>query len=272
MIQPPLFQLRYSIYILLVIALVGPPLMLALDALVQGAVSRGWLKRAASGQAGRVGRSDLKFMASFVLFTGVLAVAAQTLLFRGRSFPLDLGFHPLEMLCFTSLLMLLVDSNGFFWHRLSHKNFFAFKTFHDGHHRSGEQVHVGVAFYSNTIWDYPLHSGISLSLGVSLLPIATGRYPVVTILYALTIYVLALAAMHSGVQETRAVKWALRVILLPIKIVPTAIRIEDHQRHHAEGNCNYGVFFSHWDSLLGSWMPATTETEEAPASLRAAPS
>lgn len=48
-------------------------------------------------------------------------------------------------------------------------------------------------------------------------------------------------------------KWAMRVMLLPIKIVPTAIRLADHQRHHEESDCNYGVFFSHWDRLLGTW-------------------
>jgi sterol desaturase/sphingolipid hydroxylase (fatty acid hydroxylase superfamily) len=262
---PVLFHLRYSTYILLAIAVVGPTLMLLLDALVHRAVSCGWLKRTAAARGGRVGLRDLKFMVSFVLVTGALAIAGQYLLFRGRSFPLDLGFHPFEMLCFTAVLMLLVDTNGFFWHRLSHRNFFVFKRFHRGHHRTGGRIHVGVAFYSNTIWDYPLHSGISLSLAVSLLPIATGRYPVVTIVYALTVYVLGLAAMHSGLQETQAVRWALGVILLPVRIFPTAIRIEDHQRHHVQGNCNYGVFFSHWDSLLGSWIPATTESPRQPS-------
>jgi sterol desaturase/sphingolipid hydroxylase (fatty acid hydroxylase superfamily) len=239
--------------------------MLSLDALVQRAASRGWLRRTADGPAHRAGIDDLKFMVSFVLVTGALALAAQNVLFRGHAIPLDLGVHPVEMLGFTTLLMLVVDTNGFFWHRFSHKNARAFRTFHGGHHRTGNRVHVGAAFYSNTILDYPLHSGISLSLVVSLLPLATGRYPVLTIVYAMTVYVLGIAAMHSGLQETPVVKWALRLILLPIKIVPTAIRLEDHQRHHAQGNCNYGVFFSHWDLLLGSWMPATREEREEPA-------
>jgi sterol desaturase/sphingolipid hydroxylase (fatty acid hydroxylase superfamily) len=256
MSPPDFFQLRFSAYTLLAISVSGPALMLLLDASVRRAVSRGWLEPASAAPAGEVGLDDLKFMASFVLVTGALAIAAQYLLFRGRSFPLDLGFHPIEMLWFTTLLMLVVDTNGFFWHRFSHRNRRAFRAFHGGHHQSGGRIHVGVAFHSDTVWEYPLHSGITLSLGISLLPLATGRYPVVTIVYALTVYVLGLAALHSGVRETPHVKWALRLILLPIKILPTAIRNEDHQRHHARGNCNYGVFFSHWDSLLGSWAPA----------------
>jgi sterol desaturase/sphingolipid hydroxylase (fatty acid hydroxylase superfamily) len=75
----------------------------------------------------------------------------------------------------------------------------------------------------------------------------------------MTVYVLGLAALHSGVRETPVVKWALRVILLPIKIIPTAISTGDHQRHHGQGNCNYGVFFSHWDALLGSWVPGAEQ-------------
>jgi sterol desaturase/sphingolipid hydroxylase (fatty acid hydroxylase superfamily) len=193
--------------------------------LVESAVSRGWLERNSSGAVDRVRMKDLKFMASFVLVTGLLATSIQYFLFLGRR------------------------------HLFSHKNLHAFRRFHAGHHQSQSKVHVAVAFYSNTLWDYPLHSGIALSVGVSLLIVATGRYPVGTIVYALSVYVLGLAATHSGVRETPGVKWALRVILLPIKIVPTAIRLEDHVRHHAQSNCNYGVFFSHWDRLLGTWKP-----------------
>jgi sterol desaturase/sphingolipid hydroxylase (fatty acid hydroxylase superfamily) len=127
--------------------------------------------------------------------------------------------------------------------------------FHSGHHRPQGKVHIAAAFSSNTLLDYPLHSGLSLSLGLSLLVLFTGRYSVFTIVYAITIYVLGVAITHSGIRETAGVKWALRLILLPIKIVPTAIRLEDHERHHARGDCNYGVFFSHWDRLLGSWAP-----------------
>jgi sterol desaturase/sphingolipid hydroxylase (fatty acid hydroxylase superfamily) len=257
--------IRFSTYVLLGITVFGPLTMLLLDACVQAAVSRGWLQRTASGTVARVGIQDLRFMASFVLVTGGLALAAQAVLFRGRSLSFDLGLHPLEMLSFTSLLMLVVDTNGFFWHRFSHQNRRAFRIFHGGHHRTGGRIHVGVGFHSNTVWDYPLHSGISLSLVVSLLPLATGKYPVVTIVYAVTVYVLGIAAMHSGLEETPPVKWALRVVLLPIRIVPTAIRLEDHQRHHAQGDCNYGVFFSHWDSLFGSWMPAKHAPRARPA-------
>jgi sterol desaturase/sphingolipid hydroxylase (fatty acid hydroxylase superfamily) len=157
------------------------------------------------------------------------------------------------MVWFTTLLMLVVDTNGFFWHRFSHRNPRAYRAFHSGHHRTKGRVHIAVAFHSNTLWDYPLHSGIALSVGLSLLVLATGHYSVVTIVYATSVYVLGVAVTHSGLRETAAVKWGLNVLLLPIRIVPTAIRLEDHERHHARGNCNYGVFFSHWDRLLGSW-------------------
>src|SRR5579883_642748 len=161
-----------------------------LSALVERAVVRGWLARSYTGTAERVTMADFRFMVGFVLTTGILAISAQYLLFRGRSFPVDLGFHPVEMIVFTALLMLLVDTNGFFWHRFSHRNPRAFARFHAGHHRTGEAIHVGMGFQSNTVWDYPLHSGITLSLGVSLLPLVTGRYPLVTVVYALTVYVL----------------------------------------------------------------------------------
>jgi sterol desaturase/sphingolipid hydroxylase (fatty acid hydroxylase superfamily) len=267
--QPGFFHLGISAYFILAIAVLGPPLMLLMDALVDRAVSRGWLERAATDPVERAGLQDLKFMVTFVLLTGGLAIAGQYLLFHGRSIPVDLGVHPLEMVCFTMLLLLVVDTNGFFWHRFSHKNVAAFRLFHRGHHQNSGRIRVGVAFFSDTVWDYPLHSGIVLSLAVSLLPLVTGRYPVVTIAYAGTVYVLGLAATHSGLRETPSVKWALRVLLLPIKIVPSAIRIEDHQRHHAQPNCNFGVFFSHWDRLLGSWVPTTEEAVRAREGVRA---
>jgi sterol desaturase/sphingolipid hydroxylase (fatty acid hydroxylase superfamily) len=264
-----MFHLRFSAYILLGIAVLGPASMLLMDLAVERAIKRGWLERTSRAPVDRLGLHDLKFMVSFVLVTGVLAISAQYLLFHGRAIPLDLGVHPLEMIGFTTVLMLLVDTNGFFWHRFSHRNLRAFRAFHRGHHQSSGGVRVGVAFNSDTVWDYPLHSGIVLSLGVSLIPLVTGRYPLVTVVYAMTVYVLGLAATHSGLRETPTVKWTLRIILLPIRIIPGAIRVEDHQRHHAHGNCNYGVFFSHWDRLLGSWLPAMTEDRSlARASMR----
>ena len=266
MSEPLFFHLQLNLYTILGIATLGPLLMMSLDAMVARAAARGWLLRTSNVPSEPVGIKDFKFMASFVMVTGALGTAAQYLLFLGRSLPIDLGVRPLEMLAFTTLLLLLVDTNGFFWHRLSHKNFRVFRRFHDGHHQHGGNIHVGVAFHSNNVWDYPLHSGISLTLGISLLVVLTERYPVVTICYAISVYVLALAAMHSGIRETAHVKWVLRVLLLPMKIVPTAIRIEDHTRHHAQANCNYGVFFSHWDRLLGSWV----RTSDAPAHPRSA--
>jgi sterol desaturase/sphingolipid hydroxylase (fatty acid hydroxylase superfamily) len=253
--QPATFDLWLSLYFILGIAAVGPVMMLGMDRMVERAIARGWITRAFENPINKVGVSDLKFMAGFVLVTGLLATGAQFVLFRGRSIPLDLGVHPFEMLWFTTLLMLLVDTNGFFWHRFSHRNPRAFRMFHSGHHRTKGKVHIGAAFYSNTLWDYPLHSGIVLSVGLSVLVLATGHYAVITIVYATSVYVLGIAVTHSGLRETPRVKWALRLILLPIKIVPTAIRVEDHLRHHEVGNCNYGVFFSHWDRLLGTWEP-----------------
>lgn len=259
--SPILFDLSLSVYVLLAVVATGPLAMWLLGVLVDKAVARGWLERTSSGDVASVSARDLKFMVSFVLVTGVMAIGAQYLLFRGRTFVMDFGIHPLEMVGFAMLLALVVDTNGFFWHRFSHRNKRIYRAFHGGHHRDGDGVHVGMAFYSNTVWDYPVHSGMSLSILVSLLPIATGRYSLVTIVYAMMIYVLGLAAMHSGIRETPVVRWALNIILLPIRILPTAIRTEDHQRHHLQGNCNYGVFFSHWDSLLGSWTPADGEAK-----------
>jgi sterol desaturase/sphingolipid hydroxylase (fatty acid hydroxylase superfamily) len=250
-----MFDVRLDLFVIGAIAVAGPAAMIGMDRLVDRAAARGWLER--DGEArGTIGLADVWFMASFVLVTGLLAIAAQLVMFGDRAIPIDLDVHPLELLGFTTALMLVVDANGFFWHLYSHRDPRAFRRFHSGHHRSKAGVHVAVAFRSNTLWDYPLHSGVALSVGVSLLVLATGRYPAVTIGYATTVYVLGVALTHSGVCETPAVRWALNLVLLPIRIVPGAIRLDDHQRHHARGNCNYGVFFSHWDRLFGTWEPS----------------
>ena len=264
------FDLSLNLYIVAGIAIFGPLAMLMMDRLAERAVSRGWLQRVSPMPGRGVDRDDLKFMASFVIMTGLLGTAAQAVMFHGRSIPIDFTVRPLEMLWFTTALMLVVDTNGYFWHLYSHKNPRAFRTFHSGHHRTKGKVHIGVAFYSNTLWDYPLHSGITLSVGLSALVLATGRYNVVTIGYATTVYVLGIAVTHSGLRETGIVKWVLRVVLLPIKIVPTAIRLEDHLHHHAQGDCNFGVFFSHWDRLLGTWE-STTNDAAAPLEPSSAP-
>lgn len=256
MTRPVFFDLWLNVYVVAAIAVLGPLGMMAMDRLVERAVARGWLQRATANPASRVSLQDLRFMATFVIVTGLLATSAQLVLFHGRAIPVDFGVHPFEMLWFTTALMLLVDTNGFFWHRFSHQSARAFRTFHSGHHATKGKVHIAIGFHSNTVWDYPLHSGVVLSVGLSLLVLVTGHYAVVTIVYATTVYVLGIAVTHSGLRETPPVRWALDVVLLPIRIVPTAIRLEDHERHHARGDCNYGVFFSHWDRLFGSWERA----------------
>jgi sterol desaturase/sphingolipid hydroxylase (fatty acid hydroxylase superfamily) len=238
------FDVRWNLTIVAGIAVLGPAAMIAMDRLAA---------RFAGRAPPRVGVADVWFMASFVIATGMLATAAQLAMFGGRAIPLDLGVRPLEMIAFTTALMLVVDTNGFFWHRFSHRNPRAFRAFHSGHHRTKGDVHIAVAFHSNTVWDYPLHSGLALSIGLSLLVLATGHYPAVTIGYATSVYVLGVAATHSGLPERGALRYVMFGMLLPIKIVPTAIRLDDHHRHHARGNCNYGVFFSHWDRAFGTW-------------------
>lgn len=250
------FDLRLSFYILVGIALLGPMMLMSLDWMIERGIARTWLLRSASGPGAPIGANDFKFMSTFVVVTGLVAVAAQLVLFWGRELPMDLGVHPLEMIAFTIVLLLLVDTNGFFWHRYSHRNGRAYKRFHEGHHRTGGNIRAAVAFHASTVWDYPLHSGIALSLAISLFVVITGRYAMVTIIYAISVYVLGLAAMHSGLRETWPVKLVLWIVLMPMRLVPTAIRCEDHARHHAKASCNYAVFFSHWDRIFGSWEPA----------------
>jgi sterol desaturase/sphingolipid hydroxylase (fatty acid hydroxylase superfamily) len=260
--EPAFFDLRLNLWIITGLAFVGPIGMIGFDALVERAIARGWLRRYATGPGAAISLKDYKFMAAFVVVTGIFATAGQMLLFSGGTYQLDLGVRPLEMILFTTFLLLLVDTNGFFWHRFSHKNGAAYRRFHDGHHRTGGNIRAAVAFHASTIWDYPLHSGLALSAALSLLVVATGHYPVVTITYAITIYVIGLAAMHSGVRETPLVRWVLNIALLPMRIVPSAIRVEDHARHHARGAVNYAVFFSHWDRLFGSWDPAIAPSKK----------
>lgn len=257
MSSPPLFDVWLSLYVMTGIAVFGPFALMGMDRAVTLAVARGWLERAAEHPGAGVDWRDFRFMAAFVFVTGSMAIGAQVLMFRGREIPIDLGVHPIEMVLFTTGLMLLVDANGFFWHLFSHRNRRAYRAFHGGHHRTKHRVHIALAFYSSSLLDYPLHSGIVLSLGLSLIVLVTGHYQVVTILYAITVYVLGVAVTHSGLRETPGMRWALWIILLPIKIVPSAIRLEDHLRHHEEGDCNYAVFFSHWDRLFRTWKPTT---------------
>src|SRR3954451_12067138 len=75
--KQPIFELWLSACIVLGIAVIGPVMMLLMNALVERAVARGWLERASAAPDSRAGMEDLKFMASFVLVTGLLATSAQ---------------------------------------------------------------------------------------------------------------------------------------------------------------------------------------------------
>src|SRR5947207_176834 len=119
MSHPASFDLSLNLYIVGAIAVLGPLGMLLMDRSVERAVARGWLQRTTGNPASDAGWRDLGFMASFVIVTGLLASAAQAGLFHDRAIPIDLGVHPFEMLWFTTALMLVVDTNGFFWHWFS---------------------------------------------------------------------------------------------------------------------------------------------------------
>ena len=87
------FDPSLDLYIVPAIAVLGPAGMIAMDRLVRGAVARGWLERATGSPSDRVAARDVMFMCSFVVVTGVLAMAAQLVMFHGRSLPIDGGTY-----------------------------------------------------------------------------------------------------------------------------------------------------------------------------------
>lgn len=133
-------------------------------------------------------------------------------------------------------LMVVVHDAYFYWtHRLMHHKW-VFPYMHRVHH----------GFHSPTPWAafafHPLES--ILSLGIIPIIIFCIPYHPLALMCFITFMTLYNAYIHLG-YRVRAFSWAA--------VQNTA---EDHDYHHRKGHGNYGLYFTVWDKMMGTYRNA----------------
>ncbi|MEM9026898.1 MAG: sterol desaturase family protein [Pseudomonadota bacterium] len=152
----------------------------------------------------------------------------------------SIGIWPTSWPVLAQLLLAIVlaDFALTYLHYLSHKWSFLWRL-HAVHHG------VGRLYGFNGLVRHPLHQTIDLALGTSPLVIA-GMPTEVAILLGLAISI-QLIIQHANVSY----------VLGPFR---NWLSIgELHHHHHVnwgtEGDCNFGLFFTVWDRMLGTFQP-----------------
>ncbi len=153
-------------------------------------------------------------------------------------FPFDVGIWPTQWPLWVQLLMAFVISDFVFMmmHYLSHR-FAPLWRLHAVHHG------VGRLYGLNGVMRHPLHQVLDMIVGSAPLVIMGMPIPVAVLLgFVISI---TLIVQHSNVDAR----------LGPLQSHLSIGRI--HHLHHVnwgtEGDCNFGLLFTFWDKLLGTF-------------------
>jgi sterol desaturase/sphingolipid hydroxylase (fatty acid hydroxylase superfamily) len=145
------------------------------------------------------------------------------------------------ILVISSIVFVLIDDAWFYWtHRLFHANARLYRSIHKIHHRSIDTTPLtGLSFH-------PLESFI-IAIPLGVLPLFIGVQPNFLIT-ALLISTFNNILGHNGFEW--APKWWDKVPVLRLK-TPSI----HHNLHHEKSRGNYGLYFTFWDSWMGTEFP-----------------
>jgi sterol desaturase/sphingolipid hydroxylase (fatty acid hydroxylase superfamily) len=144
----------------------------------------------------------------------------------------------LAILVASLAVFVVIDDAWFYWtHRLLHANARLYKSIHKIHHRSIDTTPLtGLSFH-------PLESFI-IAVPGGVLPILIGVQPNFLIA-SLLISTLNNICGHNGFEW--APRWRDRVPVLRLK-TPSI----HHNLHHEKSRGNYGLYFTYWDTWMGT--------------------
>ena len=140
---------------------------------------------------------------------------------------------------------ILFDLFHYSSHLLLHKNSYLYINIHKIHHKFKYPSCI-TTFYQHPL-DMILSNLIPTILTMYIIPIKPSYFQYIMIS---TYKVFSEISGHLG-KHTRSVSFS-QFIWLP-KILDIELKIEDHDFHHSNNNCNYGKRFSMYDKLFGTF-------------------
>ncbi|MGV3580058.1 sterol desaturase family protein [Brevundimonas sp.] len=195
-----------------------------------------------------------RWAANIVLFAGgfgAVVLVSPWILATATWVQQTLGFPPLAGLGLPAWLLivlslLLIDLVGYICHVVSHWVPLLWRM-HRTHH-SDERFDV-----STSIRHHPLESVVSGAVQLSIYAVLG-----VPLLVVLAYGLAATAWQFLHHMDVRLPEWldrALRVV-----VVTPGMHKLHHSLDHAEANSNFGVLFSFWDRLFGTYRRRTPES------------
>lgn len=143
-----------------------------------------------------------------------------------KSDPLNLGFGIIWYL-------FVLDSIFTLHHYVMHTNQYLYRTVHYVHHSSSGKLDTVKGLLSHPV------DGFSVSI-LAIFTIVTIDPNPIQICVAYSLFSIMGVVLHSGYNVENTF-W--NILISPA----------DHQRHHSCANVNFGVFFSIWDRLFGTY-------------------
>jgi methylsterol monooxygenase len=140
---------------------------------------------------------------------------------------------------------ILFDLFHYSSHLLLHRVPYFYKNIHKIHHKFKYPSCI-TAFYQHPL-DMVLTNMIPTILTIYIIPVKPTYFQYIMIS---TYKVFSEISGHLG-RNTRSVSFS-QFIWLP-KILNIELRIEDHDLHHSNNNCNYGKRFSLCDKIFGTY-------------------
>jgi len=165
----------------------------------------------------------------------------QTIILCGQSFFQDLQSFILISFYFE----IIFDLFHYVSHLLLHKNTYLYKNIHKIHHKFKYPSCI-TTFYQHPV-DMILSNLIPTIITMYIIPVKPTYFQYIMIS---TYKVFSEISGHLG-KYTKSISFS-QFIWLP-KILNIELKIENHDLHHSNNNCNYGKRFSIYDKIFGTF-------------------
>jgi sterol desaturase/sphingolipid hydroxylase (fatty acid hydroxylase superfamily) len=155
-------------------------------------------------------------------------------------------FHDLQSFILISFYFeIIFDLFHYLSHLLLHKNTYLYKNIHKIHHKFKYPSSI-TTFYQHPV-DIILSNLIPIIITMYIIPVKPTYFQYIMIS---TYKIFSEISGHLG-KHTKSISFS-QFIWLP-KLLNIELKIEDHDLHHSNNNCNYGKRFSLYDKIFGTY-------------------